>query len=212
MAVNTENNNVLQDRWPEKKELELSLRTDVEKIMLYFQGKLPNTTLSAALEEKVNRMKETDRLITKYGGAKKVIPILENKYGISFSTAKRLYDETQDAYGYATHFNRQYHLDLYFNKLIEGINLSKDAGDWRSYGMLLKEYNQAIKDHMGTSLEEAYKNIQVPETSYGFFPEELKTKIPANWRARVEKLKESKRKDEIEEAIILTSEDEQNPL
>ncbi len=213
MAENTENNNVLQDRWPEKKEQLLSLRTDVEKIILYFQGKLPNTKLSPAMEEKINRMKRTAEIITKYGGAKKVLPILQELWGISFSTARKLYIETQDAYGEVTHFNRQFHIDTYVQMILQGANMAKDAGDFRSYSGLMKEYKEAIREFMGTSDADMYKRLQIPEFKVGFYPEELKTKIPTNWKQRLEKLKDAKRRDEIEDAIIINpSENEEDPL
>lgn len=213
MAENTENNNVLHNRWPERKEEELSLRTDVEKIILYFQGKLPNAKLSEAMEEKISRMKETSVLIGKYGGAKKVIPILEKKYNVSFSTARRLFIETQDAFGEVTHFNRQYHLDTYIQMIITGANEARDAEDFKSYAALMKQYESAIEKFMGSSDADLYKRIQVPETQYGFFPEELKIKLPNNWKSRLEKIKEAKRKDEMEDAIILEPEQyEEDPL
>jgi hypothetical protein len=212
MSNHQENNNVLQDRWPERKEQELNLRTDVEKIILYFQGKLPHTKLSEALELKINRMKQTATLIQQHGGAKKVIPILEELFEVSFATARRLFIETQEAFGAVTHFNRQFHIDTYIQMLIEGANLSKKAGDYRSYSNLMKEYKEAIKDFMGTNESDLYKNLQVPEFQLGFFPEELKVKLPPNWKQQLERIKEAKRKDEIEEAIVLTPEDEENPL
>jgi hypothetical protein len=212
MADNTENNNVLRDRWPEKKEQELSLRTDVEKIILFQQGKLPNAHMSPALTEKMQRMKKTAQLIDKYGGAKKVIPILEELYQISFSTARRLYEDAQLAYGNLTHFNRPFHIDTYMQMLIESANLARDAGDFKSHVSYMKEYKDAILTFMGTNEADLYKNLQVPEFKVGFFPEELKTKLPANWKARLEKLKEAKRKDEIEDAIVITSEDEKDTL
>jgi hypothetical protein len=214
MPDSAKNNNVLQDRWPEKKEQELSLRTDVEKIILFFRGDLPNAKMTPALEEKINRMKETSTLITKYGGAKKVIPILEHKFDISFSAARRLFMETQDAYGDITHFNRQYHIDTYLNMVVQGANQARDAGDFRSYQGLLKEYKEAIKDFMGTSDADLYRKIIVPPFQIGFFPEILKTKIPANWKSRLEKLKEAKRKDEIEDAIVIldSQHDEEDSL
>lgn len=208
----TENNNVLQDRWPEVREKELNLRTDVEKIILYFQGKLKNTVLSPALEEKIGRMKRTAELIQKYGGAKKVIPILQELYDVSFATARRLYIETQEAFGEVTHFNRQFHIDTYVQMLIEGANLAKGQGDFRSYSSLMKEYKEAIKDFMGTNESDIYKNLKIPEFQVGFFPEELRIKLPANWKSQLEKIKEAKRKDEIEDAIVLTPEHEEDPL
>ncbi len=45
-------------------------------------------------QEKIGRMKRTAELIQKYGGAKKVIPILQELYDVSFATARRLYIET----------------------------------------------------------------------------------------------------------------------
>lgn len=208
----TENNNVLQDRWPEAKEKELNLRSDVEKIILYFQGKLKNTVLSPALEEKINRMKRTAELIQKYGGAKKVIPIIQELYEVSFATARRLYIETQEAFGEVTHFNRQFHIDTYIQMLIEGANLARSNGDFRSYSSLMKEYKEAIKDFMGTNESDLYRNLKIPEFQVGFFPEELRIKLPTNWKSQLEKIKEAKRKDEIEDAIILTPEHEEDPL
>jgi len=210
---NSENNNVLQNRWPEAKVKELNLRTDVEKIVLYFQGKLPNTILSPALEEKIQRMKQTSELIAKHGGAKKVIPILEELFDLSFATARRLYQETQDAFGDITHFNRQYHIDTYVQMLVEGATQAKKAGDFRSYSTLMREYKDAIKEFMGTEESEMYKKLQVPELEIGFFPEELKIKLPSNWKEKLERLKEAKRKDEIEDAIVLEpSNEEEGPL
>ncbi len=215
MAANTENNNVLQDRWPEKKEKELNLRTDVEKIILHLQGKLPNTKLSPALEQKLQRMKKTSELISKYGGAKKVIPLMQELWDISFSAARVMYIETQEAFGDVTHFNRQYHIDTYIQMLVEGLNLAKGSGDFRSYANLLKEYKAAIHEFMGTNESDLYKRLQVPPFVVGFFPEELKTKLPANWKEKLERLKEAKRKDEIEDAIVLNpapEPDEEDPL
>lgn len=204
MAKNTENNNVLQNRWPEKKKDQLGLRTDVEKIVLYHQGKLPNAELSPALEEKINRMKECSNLIQKYGGAKKVISMMEGLWGISYSTAKRIYNETQEAFGDLTNFNKQFHIDTYMQFLITGINLAKESGDGKTFTGLMKEYKNAIKEFMGTSEADIYKQIQVPTFEVGFFPEELNTKLPANWKSRVKKLvEEKKRLDEIEDAIVL---------
>ncbi len=210
---NSEHNNVLQDRWPAAKVKELNLRTDVEKIILYFQGKLPNTILSPALEEKIQRMKQCSELIRKHGGAKKVIPVLEELYDIGFAAASRLYQETQDAFGDITHFNRQYHIDTYVQMLIEGANQAKAQGDFRSYATMMREYKDAIKDFMGTNEADMYKQLQVPALELGFFPEELKVKIPANYKQRLERLKEAKRKDEIEDAIVLEpSNEEEGPL
>lgn len=216
MAANVDNNNVLQDRWPEKKSQLLSLKTDVEKIVLYLQGKLPNAEMSPALQQKLDRMKECAALIRKYGGAQKTISMMENMWGISFSTAKRLYNETQEAFGELTNFNKQFHLDTYLNFLISGINIAKDNGDGRTFAALMKEYKEAIKEFMGTSDAEMYKRLEIPAFKVGFFPEELKTKIPANWKSRVEKMKAAKiRADMIEDAIVLEPEpddSEENPL
>lgn len=213
MAANTENNNVLQNRWPEKKTNQLGIRTDVEKIVLFLQGKLPNAELSPALEEKLNRMKECSNLIQKYGGAKKVISMMEGLWDISYSTARRIYNETQEAFGDVTHFNKQYHVDTYMQLLITGINLAKDSGDGKTFTGLMKEYKSAILEFMGTTDADMYKRIQIPEFQVGFFPEELNTKLPANWKSRLKKLvDEKKRSDEIEDAIVLepTAEDDSN--
>lgn len=149
-------------------------------------------------------MKECSNLIQKYGGAKKVISMMEGLWGISYSTAKRIYNETQEAFGDLTNFNKQFHIDTYMQFLITGINLAKESGDGKTFTGLMKEYKNAIKEFMGTSEADIYKQIQVPTFEVGFFPEELNTKLPANWKTRVKKLvEEKKRLDEIEDAIVL---------
>lgn len=206
-------NNVLQDRWPERKEKEISLKTDIEKIILHLRGELPNTKLSPALEEKLRRLKRTAELIEKYGGLKKVAPILQELYEISFSTARRLYIEAQEAFGAVTHFNRQFHVDTYIQMLLEGANLAKNNGDFRSYSTLMDRYREAIEKFMGTTDEDMYRQIQIPAFQVGFFPEVLKTKLPQNLEARIAKLREQKEKEEIEDAVVLESEDnEEDPL
>lgn len=217
MGKNVENNNVIQDRWPERKPNTLTLQTDVEKIVLYLQGKIPNAQLSPALEEKLARMKECAALIRKYGGAQKVVSMMEGMWGISYPTARRLYNETQAAFGEMTNFDKQFHLDTYINFLISGINIAKDNGDGKTFASLMREYKDAIKDFMGTSDAEMYRKIQIPQFKVGFFPEELKTKLPANWKSRLEKIKaEKQRADMIEDAIVLEPEpndrDQQDPL
>jgi hypothetical protein len=212
MAANTENNNVLQNRWPERRVQELSLKTDVEKIIMHLRGELPNTKLSPALEEKLRRLKRTSELIEKYGGMKKVIPVLQELYEVSFSTARNYYIQAQDAFGAVTHFNRQYHLDTYIQMIIEGANQAKNSGDYRSYSALMDRYREAIEKFMGTTEEDLYRQIQIPEFQVGFFPEVLKTKLPSNLEQRIAKLKEEKGKEEIEEAVILDESDEEDPL
>lgn len=213
MGNSVQNNNIIQDRWPERKQTELSLRTDVEKIILHLRGELPHTKLSPALEEKLRRLKRTAELIEKYGGMKKVIPVLQELYEISFATARRLYIEAQEAFGAVTHFNRQFHVDTYIQMLVEGANLAKNAGDYRSYSALMDRYKDAIREFMGTTDEEMYRQIQIPPFQVGFFPEVLKTKLPQNLEARIAKLKEERAKDEIEDAIVLEPEqDEEDPL
>ncbi|AWW31839.1 hypothetical protein DN752_17820 [Echinicola strongylocentroti] len=208
MGKNVENNNVLQNRWPDKPDKELTLRTDVEKIVMYFQGKLTdNVSLSPALEQKIERMKACNKLIQKYGGAKKVIAMMESMWDVSFSTARRIYKDTQEAFGEVTYFNRQYHIDTYIQMLLEGLSLAKDSGDNRSYASLMKEYKEAIKEFMGSSEADIYEQIKIPEFQVGFFPDQLKTKLPANWKTKLEKLKAAKRKDEIDDAIIIDTED-----
>jgi hypothetical protein len=213
MGNNSEHNNVLQNRWPERKEQELSLRTDVEKIILHLRGELPNTKLSPALEEKMRRLKRASELIEKYGGMKKVIPVLQELYDISFATARRLYIEAQEAYGAVTHFNKQFHIDTYIQMLLEGANQAKAAGDFRSYSTMMDRYKDAIKEFMGTTDEEMYKQIQIPPFQVGFFPEVLKTKLPNNLEARIAKLRQERANQEIEDAIVLEPEqDEEDPL
>ncbi|MEX2591660.1 MAG: hypothetical protein WD426_02715, partial [Anditalea sp.] len=108
------------------------------------------------------------------------------------------------AYGDVTHFNKQYHVDTYMQLLITGINIAKDSGDGKTFTGLMKEYKSAILEFMGTTDAEMYKRLQIPEYQVGFFPEELKTKLPANWKSRLKKLVDDKKRgDEIEDAIVL---------
>lgn len=211
MGDSAEGNNVLRDRFPEKRQELISKRTNVEKAVMYFKGMIPNAKLSPAFEEYIARLKATSDLIQKHGGIKAVMPILMERYDISISTAKRLYDEAQRAYGDLTNFNRPYHIDTYMSKLLQFAEGAKNSGDWRSANGFLQQYRDAIKEFMGTNEADLYKKIVVPEFRIGFFPEELKLKMEPNFESKMKKLREDKFR-EVEEAVIIEPEDEENSL
>jgi hypothetical protein len=207
MAKNVDNNNVLQDRFPASKPKMLNLRSDNEKIILYMKGELKNTILSSELEEKINRMKAVSDLITKHGGGKKTIGLVQERYDLSYSAARRLCIDTQEAFGDITSFNRQYHIDTFFEMLVDGINKSLTAGDFKAYATMLKEYRSSIDAFMGDNQSDLYKNLQVPKPMIGFYPEELKIKLPKNYLEILKKISHDKNSAEIEDAVILQSTD-----
>ena len=212
MGDSAEGNNVLRDRFPEKRQEQISKRTNVEKVILYYQGKLGNAKATPAFEEYIARLKITSDLIQKYGGIKAVMPILVERYSISMSSARRLYQDAQDAFGSIIHFNRPYHIDTYFSMLMKGAEGSKNAGDWKSYASMMKEYKDSIKEFMGTNEGDLYRKIVIPDFRIGFFPEELKVKLDRDWKSKLEKLREAKRRDEIEDAIVVDDSDEEDSL
>lgn len=212
MGDSAEGNNVLRDRFPEKRQEQINKRTNVEKVVLYLKGKLGNAKISPAMEEYIARLKATSDLIGKHGGIKSVMPILMDRYDISPSSARRLYQEAQDVYGDITHFNRPFHIDTYMSMLLKSVEGAKNAGDWRSVNGMLKEYKDAIKEFMGTNEGDLYRKIVIPDFRIGFFPEELKVKLDRDWKSKLEKLREAKRRDEIEDAIVVDESDEEDPL
>ena len=165
------------------------------------------------MEEKLKRLKKTSELIEKYGGLKKTVPIVMELYDISFSAARRLYVEAQEAFGNLTHFNKQYHLDTYLHMVIDGANKAKHAGDFRSYSSLMDKYLAAIEKFMNSDEQDAYERLTIPDFAIGFFPETLKTKLPKNLEERIRKIKEEKNKLDAEDIEILEADtDEKNPL
>lgn len=207
MGDSAKNNNVIRDRFPEKRQEQINIRTNHEKIILYLQGKLGNAKLSPKMEERLARLKTTADLIEKHGNIKDVLPILMDRYDISPSSARRMYQEAQEAYGAITHFNRQYHIDTYVGMLLKGAKGAKESGDWKSYAAIMRQYESAIEKFMGTDDAAVYQKIQIPDFKLGYFPEELKVKREPNWEAKLVKLKEDKYR-EIEEAVVINPDEE----
>lgn len=211
MGDSAKNNNVIQDRFPQKREQIIAKRTNVEKLIMFYQGKIPNAKLSPRMKEYEAKLKATSDLIAKHGTVKGVLPILMERYEISMSTAKRLYDDAQAAYGAMVKFNRPTWIDTYMGVLMKGIEGAKNDGDWKSYANMTKDLKDAIEKFMGTNEADLYKKLVIPPFKLGFFPEELKTKMEPNWKAKMEKLKEDKY-HEIEEAVIIEPGDEEDSL
>jgi hypothetical protein len=207
MGDAAKNNNVIQDRFPKKREEIIAKRTNVEKLIMFYQGKIPNARLSPRMLEYEAKIKATSDLIAKHGSVKAVLPILMARYEISTTTAKRLYDEAQLAYGSMVKLNRPMWIDTYMGMLLKGIEGAKNDGDWKSYANMTKDLKDAIEKFMGTDDAEVYQKIQIPDFKLGYFPEELKVKREPNWEAKLAKLKEDKYR-EIEEAIVIHPDEE----
>ena len=191
MGDSAKNNNVIRDRFPEKRQEIIAKRTNVEKLIMFYQGKIPNAKLSPRMQEYEAKLKATSDLIAKHGSVKAVLPILMVRYEVSMTTAKRLYDDAQLAFGSMVKLNRPMWIDTYMGMLLKGIEGAKNDGDWKSYANMTKDLKDAIEKFMGTDDTAVYQKIQIPDFKLGFFPEELKTKMEANWKQKLEKLKEA---------------------
>ncbi len=207
MGDSAKNNNVIRDRFPEKRQEIIAKRTNVEKLIMFYQGKIPNAKLSPRMQEYEAKLKATSDLIAKHGSVKAVLPILMVRYEVSMTTAKRLYDDAQLAFGSMVKLNRPMWIDTYMGMLLKGIEGAKNDGDWKSYANMTKDLKDAIEKFMGTDDAAVYQKIQIPDFKLGFFPEELKTKMEANWKQKLEKLKEDKYR-EIEEAVVINPDEE----
>ncbi len=207
MGDSAKNNNVIRDRFPEKRQEIIAKRTNVEKLIMFYQGKIPNAKLSPRMQEYEAKLKATSDLIAKHGSVKAVLPILMVRYEVSMTTAKRLYDDAQLAFGSMVKLNRPMWIDTYMGMLLKGIEGAKNDGDWKSYANMTKDLKDAIEKFMGTDDAAVYQKIQIPDFKLGCFPEELKTKMEANWKQKLEKLKEDKYR-EIEEAVVINPDEE----
>lgn len=207
MGDSAKNNNVIRDRFPEKRQEIIAKRTNVEKLIMFYQGKIPNAKLSPRMQEYEAKLKATSDLIAKHGSVKAVLPILMVRYEVSMTTARRLYDDAQLAFGSMVKLNRPMWIDTYMGMLLKGIEGAKNDGDWKSYANMTKDLKDAIEKFMGTDDAAVYQKIQIPDFKLGFFPEELKTKMEANWKQKLEKLKEDKYR-EIEEAVVINPDEE----
>jgi hypothetical protein len=209
MGDSAKNNNVVQDVFSVRKKTLLSMRSDVEKIILHLQGKLPNSELSPELEDKLRKLKIVSELISKYGSAQKTIPLIQERFELSYSGARKLFVQAQDAYGEMTHFNKKFHVDTYIGMLVKAANLAMDEGQFKAFASLMKEYKEAIKEFMSSEEADIYKTLEFPEQIFGVFPEELNIKLPPNYKDIIAKIKQ-KAIEDLEEANVLTAEHEED--
>lgn len=175
--------------------------SDLDTITQYLLGKLPRTELSPALEEYIDRMYCCSDLIRTYGSRLKVTPLLMEKYNISRPTAMQLFERTQYIFGSTAKSSQAFYVDILFEDIKKGMNKALNAGDFRAYAQLTKQFADAIKEFTGSADALLYENFEMQQIVIGFFPEKFKVDLPENLEEHLEKLKKAKSKKEYGEKV-----------
>lgn len=168
--------------------------TDNEKLIWYLQGKLKRTDLSSKVEEKLDRIMQTSDLIRRYGSRMKVVPMLEKLFDISTPQAYRYFNDTQAVLATTEQHNQTFWVDILLGDIRENIKKAQLKGDYKSVTALIKIQKETIKELLGDADAAKYDELNPPVPVLGFFPEELKVKMPDNLDALINEFKKTKTK------------------
>ena len=185
----------------------LTTHSDVDLIIQHIENPDAGTALSEKLEEKLKRIQRCHALTTEHGSRIKVVPELEKEFSISFSTALRIYEDTQLVFAHKLP-KREYWIDIALGRVFETWKMAKDAKDIR--GMNAADANMiAIMEKFLQSADRIpYEEFKNPKFIFGFFPQLSKVKIPENWRDEIERIIQRKRNIELNttDAVVLDDE------
>lgn len=162
---------------PAKNKLLTTQNTDVEKIVLYLQGKLKRTDLSAKVQEKVDRMKTVSDMIKKYGSRLKVVPMIERVYGLSSSQSLRIFNETLMVFSITAEQvkSRDFWIDILLGQIMVGMEKALKAGDYKAHASYVGKFKETIVDLVGDDEASKYDKIQPMPIVIGFYPEMVMT-------------------------------------
>lgn len=202
---------MIKDEIQKAPDKELNLHNaDYEKIVLFFQGKLQRTKLSPALDDKIEIMRQTAAWAKEYGSRNKVIPMMENAWGLSVSQAYKLYNETIRLFSTVNSQvdQRDFWVDVWLGETMDAIKRARKKGDYKSLASLLRQLKEGIKDFFGEKEVVDYEKLKPNPVILGFFPDLLDTDVPDD-PEQLEALLARFKKKKKERVIDITIEDEQ---
>lgn len=176
-------------------QIPLTTHSDVDKILLHLQGHENYQTISAALQEKLDRMRVIRDWLEKYKSRLKVLPMVISEWKVSESTARRLFDETIEVYNVlAVPKGRNLNIEILLDAYWEVWRKAMADSDWKSATATLKEIRLVHLEFYGNEDAKRYQELQPPSIIIGYFIEKLNVKIPDDLEEQIRRMKAVKAK------------------
>lgn len=176
-------------------QIPLTTHSDADKILLHLQGHENYQTISAALQEKLDRMRVIRDWLEKYKSKLKVLPMVMTEFNVSESTARRLYDETVEVYNVLSDpKGRNLNIDILLDSYWEVWRKAMADQDWKSATSVLKEIRLIYLEFYGDEDAKKYKELQPPTLIIGNFIDKLNVKIPDDLEEQIRRMKAVKAK------------------
>jgi len=164
----------------------LNTHSDKDKIIRHLQGD-DSFELSDALLEKLKRYECAADLIKQYGTRHKVVPMLIKIFGISKRAAYLDFEETQEVFGTSSKNSKNFYIDMIFGMMVETRKKAYAKNDFKTAATVEKNMTDLVQGYFGDKDTPDYSLVQPPSFFLGFFPEELKTELPADWEEQAKK-------------------------
>lgn len=176
-------------------QIPLTTHSDADKILLHLQGHENYQTISAALQEKLDRMRVIRDWLEKYRSKLKVLPMVISEFKVSESTARRLFEETVEVYNVlAEPKGRNLNIDILLDSYWEVWRKAMADQDWKSATSVLKEIRLVYLEFYGNEDAKKYQELQPPTVIIGNFIEKLNIKIPDDLEEQIRRMKAVKAK------------------
>lgn len=173
---------------------------DIDALIAYVYG--DRETLSPEQIEKLKRLEQCSDLIRKHGSRLKVIPLMVKLFskGGKPYTAKKAqqdFDDTTELFGASKPTSKNFWFDIVLGMMMETRQNAYVKRNYSAASIIEARILGAIKDFVGDSEAYPIEKLQPPRLELGFFPEQLKVDMPANFEDQLAKLMESKKRKEL---------------
>ena len=177
----------------------LTIQDDVSDIINYLQGDTTNKQMSVALKTKYDRFIQVADWIRKYGARHKVIPMITShnwldakgeSYSVSPAQAYRDFNDAQQVFSVTQVNSKMFWIDMLLGFMVETRSkaLAGDKKDFKTAAAVEKNMMDAITTHFGDKDAELYKKLIIPQIIITTDPTILGRELPADWKARAERI------------------------
>jgi len=149
--------------------------------------------LSEKQQEKLDRMYVCKELIDKRISRTKVIPKLMNQCNISQAQAYKIYADTIAVFDQVSESKgRDIWVDILLGNIMETRNKALAKDDLKVVSMCDKLFKETIAEFFGGAEAQKYRDIQPPNISFVYSPDQLGIEDQKDLDQEIKKLKESR--------------------
>lgn len=165
-------------------ERKLSRKSNIDEIILWYQNPNPNTKLSESLHNDLKRYKQCQLWLDKDLNIHKVAPMMVREFGYSLNTAYRDIRDTFMIFNVLSsqsYKGRDFMIDIVMGRIMKNEELARGKEDYKSAAQFTKQMIDVIEKFYGGYEAKQYDSLQPPNILLGWYPEQFKTKLPADW-------------------------------